>query len=129
MKVLTRRVLWAIALIAAFALGSIACASSLNTRDSISSTELLVVNRSWADVVVYVDSDGQRVRVGMVTAATTRRFWLAARMLGAARAVRLLGDPIGSQEWVTSELIHVASGQRLEWWLEPNLYMSSVMVF
>jgi len=46
---------------------------------------IVVVNHHWLDVTVYLVHDGQRTRVGTVTATTTQQFDLSARLLGATR--------------------------------------------
>jgi hypothetical protein len=88
-----------------------------------------VRNNSRTDVTVYVIGDGQPVRVGTATAAATTSFDVPVRLLGQGRQLRLRADPIGGRSAHTSELIHVAPGQRVDWTLETDLSRSSVAVY
>ena len=90
---------------------------------------LTVLNNSRTDVTVYVVGDGQPMRVGTATAVTTTSFDVPARLLGQGRQLRLRADPIGARSVHTSELIHVAPGQRVTWTLETDLSRSSVAVY
>jgi hypothetical protein len=90
---------------------------------------LSIANNHWLDVVVFVFHDGEMSRVGSVTAASNGTFTLAPWMLGQSRNVRLLADPVGSEGWIRSEMIHVQPGQSIEWRLESQLARSSVMVY
>ncbi|OLC79073.1 MAG: hypothetical protein AUH78_01405 [Gemmatimonadetes bacterium 13_1_40CM_4_69_8] len=80
---------------------------------------LTVTNHHWLDVVVYIEHDGQRTRVGTVTAG----------QLGASHQFRLYGAAIGSPEAVRTETLSIQPGQGIEWTLESSLRRSSVAVF
>ena len=99
--------------------------------DTISTARvvLTVHNNHRADINVYVIGDGQPIRVGTATAATTTSFDIAARLLGQGRQLRLRADPIGGRTVHTSELIRVGPGQRIDWTLETDLNRSSVAVY
>jgi hypothetical protein len=88
-----------------------------------------VHNNNRADINVYVVGDGQAVRVGTATAATTSSFDVPARLLGQGRQLRLRADPIGGRAVHTSELIRVGPGQRIDWTLETDLSRSSIAVY
>src|SRR5467141_818594 len=90
---------------------------------------LTVTNHHFVDITVYVEHDGQRTRVGIVTAATTQQFLLPMRVLGVAHQFRLYGEAIGSPETVRTETLNIQPGQAIEWTLESNLRRSSVAVF
>jgi len=90
---------------------------------------LTVTNHHFVDITVYVEHDGQRARVGIVTAATTQQFLLPMRVLGVAHQFRLYGEAIGSPESVRTETLNIQPGQAIEWTLESNLRRSSVAVF
>lgn len=90
---------------------------------------LTVTNHHFVDITVYVEHDGQRTRVGIVTAATTQQFLLPMRVLGVAHQFRLYGEAIGSPETVRTETLTIQPGQAIEWTLESNLRRSSVAVF
>jgi len=90
---------------------------------------IVVINHHWLDVTVYVVHDGQRTRVGTVTATTTQQFDLSARLLGSNRQVALIGDAVGSKEVVRTEVLTLQPGQYIEWTLENALKRSSVAVY
>src|SRR2546427_683938 len=90
---------------------------------------LTVTNHHWLDVVVYIEHDGQRTRVGTVTAVSTQQFLLPMRQLGASHQFRLYGAAIGSPEAVRTETLSIQPGQGIEWTLEGNLRRSRVAVF
>ncbi len=107
-----------------------ACSShrkgAVQSRDEFS---LVVVNHHWLDVAVYVVHDGQRTRVGTVTATSTQQFDLSSRLLGSTRQVSLIGEAVGSREVVSTEMLSVQPGQYIEWTLENALRRSSVAVY
>jgi hypothetical protein len=90
---------------------------------------LTVTNHHWLDVTVYVEHDGQRTRVGTVTAVSTQQFLLPMRLLGISRQFRLLGEAIGSPGVARTETLLVQPGQAIEWTLESDLRRSSVGVY
>ena len=90
---------------------------------------IVVINHHWLDVTVYVVHDGQRTRVGTVTATTTQEFDLSTRLLGSNRQVALIGEAVGSKEGIRTELVAVQPGQYIEWTLENVLRRSSVAVY
>lgn len=90
---------------------------------------LVVTNHHFLDIVIYVEHDGQRSRVGTITAATTERFRLPWHLVSASRQFRLLGEVIGSSEAVRTETLTIQAGQHIEWTLEHDLQRSSVGVF
>jgi hypothetical protein len=90
---------------------------------------IVVINHHWLDVTVYLVHDGQRTRVGTVTATTTQQFDLSARLLGATRRVSLIGEAVGSKEAVRTETLTLQPGQYIEWTLENALQRSSVALY
>ena len=90
---------------------------------------VVVVNHHWLDVTVYLVHDGQRTRIGTVTATSTEQFAVSTRLLGSTRQVALIGEAVGSTEVVRTELLSVQDGQYIEWTLENALRRSSVAVY
>src|SRR5690348_8719747 len=137
MRASTRAILRAgrvVGLIAAVGAFSSGCGGRHNVEDEPevdpqAPTELTVDNNHWLDVVVYVFHDGEFSRVGTVTAASSTSFDLPAWMVGQTRNIRLLGHPIGSNDGVRTELIHIQPGQFIEWRLESQLARSTVAVY
>jgi hypothetical protein len=90
---------------------------------------LSIINHHWLDVTIYVAHNGERTRVGTVTASSNERFLLSGRLLGATREVYLVGHAVGSLEVIRTEVLLVQPGQVIEWTLENPLRRSSVGVF
>src|SRR5207244_1914685 len=64
---------------------------------------LNVTNHNYLDVVIYVVHDGVQTRVGMVTGSSSTVFFLPPRLVGQAREIQLLGDPIGSTDYARTD--------------------------
>lgn len=90
---------------------------------------LTVTNHHWLDVGIQVITDGQRTRVGAVSAASAATYILPPRMVGPGRSVRLEANAIGSPARTTSEALLVRAGQHVEWTLQSGLERSSVAVW
>ena len=90
---------------------------------------LTVTNHHFLDLTVYLEHDGQRTRVGTVTAASTALFRLRGNELSGSRQFRLFAAAIGSGENVRTETLTIQSGQYIEWTLEHDLRRSSVGIY
>lgn len=88
-----------------------------------------VDNHNWLDVVVYVEHDGQRSRLGQVTAASSQTFLLPPHMIGQTGAVRLFAHAIGSPGAIVTDMIIVRPGSQVDWTLEDDLRRSSIAVY
>ena len=111
---------------------TVACGSHRNAPAPAVPQEgfaIVVINHHWLDVAVYVVHDGQRTRVGTVTATTTQEFDLATRLLGSNRQVALIGEAVGSRDVIRTEVLTLQPGQYIEWTLENVLRRSSVAVY
>ena len=136
MRTAIRRLSCATSLVAALALVASGCGGHQNVEDDaapeadpLAPTPLTVDNNHWLDIVVFVFHDGELSRVGTVTAASSTNFFLPNWMIGQSRNIRLLADPIGSEDAVGTETIHVQPGQFIEWRLESQLARSTVAVY
>jgi len=89
----------------------------------------IVTNHHFLDITIYLERDGQRTRVGTVTAASTAQFRLRGSELSASRQFRLFAAAIGSDENVRTETLTIQSGQTIEWTLEHDLRRSSVGIY
>jgi len=90
---------------------------------------LTVTNHHFVDITVYLERDGQRTRVGTVTAASTAHFHLRGNEFSASRQFRLFAAAIGSPENARTETLTIQSGQTIEWTLEHDLRRSSVGIY
>lgn len=80
---------------------------------------LRVDNQAFLDVNVYVLRSGQRTRLGMVTALTTRTFVLPRTLVGTATTVQFLAAFIGSNRAPVSEEVVVWEGDEIELRVTP----------
>ena len=117
------------ALIAASALSACAPHSGRAGQLQRVQTTLMVENNNWMDMTVYVVRDGLRSRVGSVTSFTRSRFVLTPAMIGGVGEIRLLADPLGSNQQFLSEPILVNEGQQVRFRVENNMQLSSYTVY
>ena|SRR5437660_11910447 len=90
---------------------------------------LAVTNHNFQDVTVFVEHDGQRTRVGTVTAAASESFVLPMRVFGVSREFQLFAEAVGSSAAVRTQTLTIQAGQFIEWTLEHDLSRSSVGVY
>jgi len=121
----------AVAIVALLALGPSCCARHRAAPPASTPSEwsLRVENNHWLDVTVYVLHDGERTRLGLVTASSTQSFTLLARLVGQSHELALLGEAVGSRDAARTEVLSVRPGQRIEWTLESDLRRSSIGVY
>jgi hypothetical protein len=92
-------------------------------------TSLRIENQNWLDVTIYVVHDGQRSRLGAATAARTTELAIPPTLLGQLGAIRLMADPVGSSQAITSPTVVVKPGTRLVWTLATDLTRSSLAIY
>jgi hypothetical protein len=91
---------------------------------------LAIDNRNWSDVVILViRNDGQKVRIGMVNAATQAVLRLPANYITGSATIQLVAHPIGGWGDFRSERFTVQRGQQVTWTLESGLARSSLAVY
>ena len=88
---------------------------------------LTVTNNNWLDVNVYAIRGSTRVRIGHVTGNGIAQLRIP-RHLVVAGQVRLMADPIGSNDRYISEPISLDPDQRLQLNVAPAMSMSSYAV-
>jgi hypothetical protein len=89
-----------------------ACAGRSRPADpgSESTAMLEVENRGFADMVIYVVSGSQRLRLGLATGNSTKSFTLPSSLVRGAGPLRFLADPIGGSRTPVSEDMVVQPG-------------------
>lgn len=112
---------------------STAAARSGDPSDTIQgpaapSVTVLVTNNNWMDVNVYAFSGGKRHRLGMVAGNSSRKFLIPGWIIKGNRDLRLIADPIGSRRGVATHPVMVRPGDIIEYRVEYNLDLSSVLV-
>jgi len=90
---------------------------------------LEVRNDHWLDVTIHVLHDGQRTRIGEVTATRSRTFILSSRLLGMGHTIQLEAHGVGAPARLTTEAVTVRGGQRVELTLASGLQRWSVGVW
>ena len=73
-----------------------------------------VQNQGFADMTIYVLSQGVRVRLGLASGHSTSQFPIPAYALEGDRLVRFLADPIGGTREPVTEEIAVDPGDTVE---------------
>ncbi len=131
-----RRLLPTLALSAAVIAGTVGCGGRAEPGDDVEPEPdrnepiALTVNNNYRlDIVVFVYHDGELTRVGTAIAASSTTFSLAPWMLGQSRSIRLVADPVGSNESARTELLYIQPGQTIDWRLESQLNRSTVSVY
>ncbi len=121
---------WAAAAVVALALGTGACATAGGARRAAMDepATVSVTNSNWLDMTVYVTRDGTRQRLGTVTSMQTRTFRVPKPFTLGNGNVRLLADPIGSEQAYATQPLVFNNGDRLDWKLENNLALSSYRI-
>lgn len=90
---------------------------------------LRVTNNNFQDMTIYVVRDGQRARLGAVTATSGATFLLTERHLGQQGRVQLVADPLGTVGTLSTETFIVKLGQRVEWTIESDVRRSSLAIY
>lgn len=122
--------------IGVLAAGLAACASHKTVQqtsegDVVSpvaqSASLVVRNDNFSDMNVFVVSQGQRLRLGMVTGNSTMRFRIPAADLTAGQ-VDVVASRIGGSGLASTGTVNVNGGQTIQFTIAPVLSQSSVEV-
>lgn len=90
---------------------------------------LSVTNHNWLDIVVYVISGTERIRLITVTAAGAGEIVVPTRALQHNGEIRLLVHAVGNPTTFTSELVVAKPGSTVEWTIESELRRSSLAVW
>lgn len=91
-------------------------------------TPVQVSNNNWADMTVYVESNGARSRLGTVTSMANRVFQIPRALLSSSGTIRLVADPIGPNQTFVTRPLQVWAGQRVQFSIENHLAISSASV-
>ncbi len=91
---------------------------------------LQVVNHHWGDVDIFVIRDGQRARVGTVTASSDANFVLSRTMTRGGGTLQLSAHGVGTSGAINSEVISVRpGGMQITWTLENNLTRATLAFY
>lgn len=90
--------------------------------------EVVVHNRAFLDMHVYVVQSGQVTSLGMVTGLTDATFALPRSFGDFSQEIRLLADPIGGFGSYLSEPVIAHETDQIELTIENNLDLSNTIV-
>lgn len=90
------------------------------------SVGVVVENRHWSDMVVYVVSAGRSQRLGMVTTANRESFEVSRNLLGSN--IHLRAEAVGSSRSIRTDILNVGEGDVVVWTLENQLGLSDYVI-
>ena len=108
-----------------------ACASGANrasSRPDSAPVALTVTNQNWLDVDVYAIRGTARYRLGAVGGNSSATLRIPSSLI-AHGDLRLMADPVGSNDVYVSDVIPVAPDQSVQLTVAPRMRMSSYAVF
>ena len=115
------------------AVGAVGCASKQRSGTGAwggqSAPTVTVRNDNWLDVAVYMVRGATRFRIGTVRGGGTETFRLMPAGSGGLTPLRIMADPIGSNEGYATEPVVLAPGQRLELNLASRLSVSTFSIW
>ena len=91
-------------------------------------TYVTVDNRNTQDVRVYVVRGESRILVGPVGSLEQRTFALPGSLVGDSGFLRLEVVTLASRQAFATELIPVGRGKEVQWQVESNLALSTILV-
>jgi len=89
---------------------------------------VFVEDHSFAGVNLFVERDGRCFRLGYVRSKQAAPLLIPHRINGGALDYRLVADPVGSLDRITSPRIEVCRGVITQWMLEISGWLSSVVI-
>ncbi len=91
---------------------------------------LQVVNHHFGDVDIFVIHDGQRTRVGTVTASSDANFVLPKNTTRSRGTFQLSAHGVGTAGGINSEVISIRpGGMQITWTLEQNLTRAALAFY
>ena len=112
----------------ALLLSSCAALGPAAERHSRERNTLLVQNRGWDDVTVYVVRGETDIRVGVVQALSSRMFPLPSSVAGPGTPIRLRGRKRLQDEVFTSHAFNMSPGEVARWTIEALPTLSSLFI-
>lgn len=113
--------------------GALAGCSHKRVNDDLdlnAESSLHVENHHWGDVDIYVVHDGQRSRLGTVTATTEENFSLTSGLIGHSGTIQFLAHAVGMQGNLNSEAIAIRpGGMQVNWVIESNMSRAVLSVY
>lgn len=128
-SVSSRRLLWLLGASVLLACGGNTRSSPFGDARSVPAepARVVVENRYWADMTIYVDRAGSRSRLGTVSTNQTRTFELSPVVAPPGASVAFVADPVGSADTYSSPRTPVGPGDRYRWTLAVELAHSTLV--
>ena len=82
-------------------------------------TTVLVDNRGFLDMTIYVVRGGQRIRLGTANGHGRTRFTIPAHLIFGTTTLQFLADPIGGNRSPVSNEIGVSEGEEVQLVINP----------
>ena len=89
-------------------------------RAAPEATTLLVQNRNFSDMTIYVLRGGQRIRLGLANGNRETRFTIPANLIFGIATLQFLADPVGSSRTPVSQEIRVTEGDVVRLTIPPG---------
>ena len=89
---------------------------------------LVINNRHYLDVNVFVQHDGQASRLATVTGSSSTAMVVPAWMLGKSGVIRLIAEPVGDHSSYSTESLVIQPGQMVELNVESAIARSNYSV-
>lgn len=115
---------------ALFALVAAGCAALGPPGDpyAIERNALVVQNRGWEDVTVFVVRGEAAIRIGVVQGLSSRVFVLPSAVTGSGLTLQLRGQRRITDQAFTSHAFSMQPGEMASWTIEPLPSLSHVIV-
>ncbi|HUP88138.1 MAG TPA: hypothetical protein VM100_02185 [Longimicrobiales bacterium] len=119
-----------VAATAAVLLGACAPATeqAINNLPARPKTQLVVQNKNWMEVAVYLVRSGSRTRLGNVASMSKGQFNIPESYVLGVSDIQVQADPVGSNRTFVSAPIQVFPGARVELTIENSVQLSSFAV-
>jgi len=116
-------------LAAAFVLLATACASGKSRRSApVDGFRVVIENANWQEMTVYTQTEaGMKMRLGSVGTGETRTFNVRPGRVGSG-SFRLLGDPIGSSDLMSTQWLVVGPGGTALWTIGAHASTSWALI-
>lgn len=96
--------------------------------DASEGFSLVLNNRNYLDVNVFILHDGQASRVVTVTGSSSTAVVVPGWMMGKGGSIRIAAEPIGDLSSYTTDILVVQMGQIVELNLESSITRSNYTV-
>ena len=98
------------------------------TRSNTGLTRVTVENRNPQDVRVYLVRGSTRIHLGPVGSLESRTFELPGSMIGGRGFLQLEVLTLASRQRYATDPIPIGRGKNLQWQIESNLALSSILL-